>query len=217
MKVALGMARSRVEQKDGSNMTTAAKNEMKSNLLFMSKFFRHGITIASIWPSSRALSRATVREVDWSQAATIVELGAGTGPITEEIVKRLQPHTRFISIERDEDFFKILQQRFSNRPNVEIVHADVRNIDTILRERGIEKVDYFISGLATPTLPPNVRRRLLVSIRRYLSPRGCFSNITEFPLIYLGYYKNLFKHVHFQFVPANMPPGGVYHCRGWKV
>ena len=197
--------------------TVAKKNSIKSNFLFLGKFFRHGKQIASIWPSSRSLSRATIREIDWDTAGTIVELGAGTGPITEEIIKRLKPQTRFITIERDADFFKILQQRFVNLPNVEIVHADVRNIDTILRERGIDKVDYFISGLPTPSLPEHVRRRMLVSIRRYLSPQGCYSNITEIPLIYLGYYKNLFKHVHFQFVPANMPPGGVYHCRGCKM
>src|SRR5919106_1276097 len=55
---------------------------MKDSLLFLGKFLRHGTAIASLAPSSRWLSRATVRNVDWDRAKILVELGAGTGPIT---------------------------------------------------------------------------------------------------------------------------------------
>jgi phospholipid N-methyltransferase len=83
----------------------------------------------------------------------------------------------------------------------------------VLKSRGIEQVDYFISGLPTPSLPVHVRRRMFVSIRRYLSPGGVFSNITEVPWFYLKYYKSVFQDVSFDLVAFNVPPGGVYHCR----
>jgi ornithine lipid N-methyltransferase len=185
----------------------------RSGLLFLSKFFKQGRRIGSVWPSSRAMSRATLTEVDWQRAQVIVELGAGTGPITAEIVQRLCPHTRLLAIERDADFAQILQKRFSGHPNVEIVHGDVRETDGILKARNITNVDYFISGLATPTLPKGVQRRMFAAVRKYLSPQGCFSNITEIPLWYLRYYRGLFNTVDFQVVPINIPPGGVYHCR----
>ena len=51
---------------------------MQENLLFMRKFFKHGLTIASVWPSSVAMSRATIAKIDWRHARIIVELGAGT-------------------------------------------------------------------------------------------------------------------------------------------
>ena len=50
-----------------------------------------------------------------------------------------------------------LRQRFADHPNIEIVHADVREIDTILKARKIEKVDFIISGLPTPSLPISAR------------------------------------------------------------
>src|SRR2546430_849385 len=103
-----------------------AESLLKSNLVFLLKFLRHGTTIASIWPSSKALSRATINQVDFERAQVIVELGAGTGPITDAIMERLKPHTRFIAIERDADFAKILRDRFKGAANLEIVHADVR-------------------------------------------------------------------------------------------
>jgi phospholipid N-methyltransferase len=192
------------------------KPRLKENFLFLGKFLRHGTTIASVWPSSPSLAKATIKEIDWSQVKVVVELGAGTGPITDQIIRRLKPQTVFIAIERDRDFAKILQRRFSGHKNVEIVQADVRDLDTVLKARGIKHVDAFVSGLPTPTLPPNVRNRMLASVRRYLVDGGVYSNITEIPFLYWKYYKKFFKQVSFDFVVKNMPPGGVYHCRACK-
>jgi phospholipid N-methyltransferase len=188
-------------------------SQIKSNLLFLGKFLRHGTKIASVWPSSKMLARATIKEVDWEKANVIVELGAGTGAITEEVIARLKPHTKFLAIERDADFVRILRERFSGLANVEIIHADVRDIDAILRAHGIMKVDYFLSGLPTPSLPPVVRGRMFAGVRKYMAPHGVYSNITEIPLLHWRHYKGWFEKVEFQFVPVNVPPGGVYHCR----
>lgn len=194
----------------------AKPNSIKSNFLFLGKFFKHGITIASIWPSSKSLAKATIKEVDFDKANVIVELGAGTGPITDALIRRLKPHTKFIAIERDADFARILHDRFTGLPNVEIVHADVKDLESILKARGIERVDYFISGLATPTLPEPVQLRMLACVRKYMPDHGVYSNITEVPYYYLKYYKSLFDNVDFKIVMKNMPPGGVYHCRAMK-
>jgi phosphatidylethanolamine/phosphatidyl-N-methylethanolamine N-methyltransferase len=157
-----------------------------------------------------------VKQVDWANAKVVVELGAGTGPITEAAVAKLQSHTKLIAIERDGDFAKILQQRFADHPNVVIVQGDVRDLEKILKARGIEKVDAFVSGLPTPSLPKSVRRRMFVAIRRYLAPNGVYSNLTEIPYWYLRYYKNVFHQVKFDLVVRNFPPGGVFHCRAMR-
>ena len=52
---------------------------MSDFTLFLGKFLRHGTAIASIAPSSRWLSRLTVRNIDWARAATLVELVAAPG------------------------------------------------------------------------------------------------------------------------------------------
>jgi ornithine lipid N-methyltransferase len=192
------------------------KDRMKENFLFLRKFFRHGMRIASVWPSSVAMSRATISKINWHHARVVVELGAGTGPITEQIIHRLQPHTRLIVIERDRDFAAILQRRFSDHSNVEIVQADVRDLAAVLKARGITRVDAFVSGLPTPSLPASVRNRMLASVRRYLADGGIFSNITEVPFFYWNYYRKIFKDVTFDLVMRNMPPGGVYHCRACR-
>ena len=188
----------------------------RSNFVFLGKFLRHGTKIASVWPSSKTLARATIREVDFDKAKVIVELGAGTGPITHAVIARLKPHTKFIAVERDNDLYRILHDRFSGLPNVEIIHADVRDLDTLLKARGIDRVDYFVSGLPTPSLPEGVRLRMLACVRKYMPAHGVYSNITEIPYLYWKYYKGYFNDVDFQFVAVNMPPGGVYHCRAMR-
>jgi ornithine lipid N-methyltransferase len=192
------------------------KHSMRENLLFMGKYLRHGRKIASVWPSSVAMSRATIGKIDWDRAKVIVELGAGTGAITEQIVRRLQAHTTLIAIERDGDFVGVLRRRFSEHENVEIVQADVRDLDRLFEARSIRHVDAFVSGLPTPSLPKGVREPMLASVNRYLVEGGVFSNITEVPFWYWKFYRRFFKEVSFELVVWNMPPGGVYHCRACR-
>ena len=49
---------------------------MNDFMLFLGKFLTQGTAIASVAPSSRWLSRTTVRNVDWERARVLVELGA---------------------------------------------------------------------------------------------------------------------------------------------
>ncbi|MDX2035971.1 MAG: methyltransferase domain-containing protein [Isosphaeraceae bacterium] len=186
---------------------------MSDHSLFLKKFLAHGTKIASLAPSSPWLSRATIRNVDWSKLDTIVELGAGTGPITKEIVDRLRPETRFLTLERDPDFARLLRERFSGRANVEVIEGDVRDLATMLSERGIDRVEAVISGLPIPSFPKELTRELFQVIHRVLHPEGTFNQITELALVYKGLYKRYFEDVRFIFEPRNLPPAGAYHCR----
>src|SRR3954454_10659346 len=94
--------------------------------LFFGKFLRHGTKIASLAPSSPWLSRATVGNVDWARADVIVELGAGTGPITRVIAKRARPETKVVVLERDADFAAILRERFAKHAHFDVIEGDVR-------------------------------------------------------------------------------------------
>lgn len=181
--------------------------------LFFRKFLRHGLVIASVTPSSRWLSRATVAPIDWDRARVIVELGAGTGPITRVIAERARPDCRVIVLERDPDFAAILRDEFGRLANFEIVHGDVRHLHSILTSFGIDRVDHVVSGLATPSLPPDTRRELFDALRVVLKPEGGFHQITEIPWIYWPFYRRHFEEVRFVLEPRNIPPGGVYHCR----
>jgi phospholipid N-methyltransferase len=184
--------------------------------LFLGKFFKHGTAIASLAPSSRWLSRTTVRNVDWARAKVLVELGAGTGPITRVLAEKARPDCRVVVLERDPDFARLLHQRFDHLPNFDVVAGDVRDLTEILADRGINRVDAIISGLPVPSFPRELQRDLFRVIRPILAPEGTFNQITELPLVYWRFYKAFFDEVRFAFEPRNFPPAGAYFCRGVK-
>ncbi len=190
---------------------------MNDHTLFLGKFFKQGTAIASVAPSSRWLARLTVRNIDWRQTDTVVELGAGTGPITRVIAARVQPSTRVVVVERDPDFARLLRQRFHDRANFEIVLGDVRDLEAILRDLGINSVDYVVSGLPVPSFPKSLQADLFRVVGAVLRPAGTYNQITEIPWLYWRFYRRFFREVRFVFEPRNLPPAGAYFCQGIKI
>jgi phosphatidylethanolamine/phosphatidyl-N-methylethanolamine N-methyltransferase len=140
--------------------------------LFLGKFLRQGTAIASLAPSSPWLARTTVRNVDWERSRVLVELGAGTGPITRVLAERAHPDCKVVVLERDPDFSRLLRGRFEGRPNLDVVEGDCRDLAAILADRGIGRADAIISGLPVPSFPEGLRRELFRVVRARPRPRG---------------------------------------------
>jgi phosphatidylethanolamine/phosphatidyl-N-methylethanolamine N-methyltransferase len=184
--------------------------------LFLGKFLKHGTAIASLAPSSPWLSRTTVRNVDWDRARVLVELGAGTGPITRVLAEKARPECQVVVLERDPDFARLLKERFQGQSNFDVIEGDVRDLSGLLADRGIARADYVISGLPVPSFPKDLQRDLFRVVRAVLSPEGTFNQITEMPWVYWRFYRRFFEDVRFAFEPRNFPPAGAYFCRGVK-
>jgi phospholipid N-methyltransferase len=181
--------------------------------LMLKKFWQKGRSIASFAPSSRFMARSMLKGIDFGSARCIVELGAGTGPVTAELIKRVQPHTRVVVIELDPDLCARLKSRF---PHLDVIQGDACQFDKYLAERGIGQVDHVLSELPLPSFPANLRDAILATSAKTLAPTGTFRQLTVMPLIYYRMYRRYFDDVRFQFVFRNLPPGGVYVCRGYR-
>ncbi len=190
---------------------------MNDFALFLGKFLTQGTRIASVAPSSRWLSRMTVANIDWARVTALVELGAGTGPITRVIAELARPDCRIVVIERDRDFARLLKERFEGRANFDIVEGDVRDLGSILADRNVASVDHVISGLPVPSFPRGLQLDLFRAVRSVLHGDGTYNQITEIPWLYWGFYRKFFDDVRFVFEPRNVPPGGAYFCRGVKA
>ncbi|VTR93029.1 sam-dependent methyltransferase : Ribosomal RNA adenine methylase transferase OS=Isosphaera pallida (strain ATCC 43644 / DSM 9630 / IS1B) GN=Isop_2139 PE=4 SV=1: RrnaAD [Gemmata massiliana] len=184
--------------------------------LMMRAFLTQGKKIASFAPSSRFMARKILDGINWATAGSIVELGAGTGPITAEMVKLASPKTRLVVIELDPVLCGRLRERFRGSPNVEVILGDATKFGELLAERGIPKVDHVLSGLPLPSFPAEARDSILATAARTLGAGGTFRQLTVMPLVYYKLYRRYFEAVRFRFVPFNLPPGGVYVCRGFR-
>jgi phospholipid N-methyltransferase len=139
----------------------------------------------------------------------VVELGAGTGPITAELLKRAPTTCKVIIVERDPDFCDRLRERF---PGADIVQADAANLEQVLAERGVERVDHFLCGLPLPSFERSARDHILEVVHRRLMPEGTFRQLTHLPWVYYRMYRRYFGEVRFHLVFRNVPPAGFYTC-----
>ena len=100
---------------------------------------------------------------------------------------------------------------------MDVILGDATKFDELLAERGIPKVDHVLSGLAAAVVPRRRPRRGPGNVRAARSRTGgTFRQLTVMPLIYYKLYRRYFEDVRFRFVPLNLPPGGVYVCRGYR-
>jgi phospholipid N-methyltransferase len=197
--------------RQGADPPRSTKARQPDWLLFFSKFLKHGSEIASFVPSSSYLARAVVRGIDFSTCRCVVELGAGTGPITAEILRLAPPTCRAIVVERDRDFCARLRERFAT---ADIVEADAADLERVLDQRGIAQVDHFLCGLPLPSFKRPARDHILDIVQRRLSPQGTFRQLTHMPWVYYRLYRRYFGTVDFKFVFRNLPPAGYYVCSG---
>ena len=203
--------------KTNPNPPPAAKNPRGPDWWLMIKaFLTQGKRIASFAPSSRFMARKLLNGIDWTTTRAIVELGAGTGPITAAMVKAARPDTKLVVIELDPTLCGRLRNRFRDTPNVDVVLGDATKFGEILAERGIATVDHVISGLPLPSFPAVARDTILETSAKMIAEGGTFRQLTVMPLIYYKMYRRYFESVRFRFVPFNLPPGGVYVCRGYR-
>jgi len=74
------------------------------------------------WLSDRKALTRIVEAGEIGDDDTVVEIGAGTGLLTEELAKRAK---RLIAVEVDEELAQRLRHHFSSSSNVSILQADV--------------------------------------------------------------------------------------------
>jgi 16S rRNA (adenine1518-N6/adenine1519-N6)-dimethyltransferase len=67
-----------------------------------------------------------LRLADLASDDAVVEIGAGTGTLTEVLASRVG---RLLALELDRDLIPPLRRRFADRPQVEIVHANALTFD----------------------------------------------------------------------------------------
>ena len=90
-------------------------------LRFLLAFVTHPRQVGAVLPTSRAAVRDMLDLADVAEAELVVELGAGTGSGTGEILARLGPGARFVALEMDPRLAKLLDQRYPD-PRLQLIY-----------------------------------------------------------------------------------------------
>ncbi|MEY3901572.1 MAG: hypothetical protein RL189_878 [Pseudomonadota bacterium] len=174
-------------------------------------FVRSPQQIGTIIPSSRFLARKMIACVNAQSAKCIVELGAGTGSITSEMLRQAGAQTRVLIIDVNADAVRLLKERLKQSTNVEIIHADARYLEKILGERGIESVEAIVSSLPFTSLSSEMTDEILATAARVLKADGhfvAFQYTTVLSRKFADFFQIRAKKLEFR----NIPPAIIYDC-----
>ncbi len=194
----------------------------------MSKFDQ----TASFIPSSRYLVDALLEPVPLAKAKCVVELGTGTGVVTEGILRRLGPHGHVHAIEIDEGMLQRTAETLGDarlRPTL----GSAEEIQALLHQHGCTApCDAVISSLGLSLFPLEMRDRVLASVAEVLSSAGVFMQFSYLHTRFFVYsqthrkvsrwyarpfLEEKFQSVKSRLVPANFPPAVVYTCHGVRA
>jgi len=108
------------------------------------EFMRAPARVATLTASSDALVAAMTAPVSDGDAPVVVELGAGTGRVTDALQRRRCGVGRHLAIELS----PVLARRLAERhPRVTVVCADAAELPAVLKAHGIAQVDALLSLL----------------------------------------------------------------------
>ncbi|MGV9771000.1 class I SAM-dependent methyltransferase, partial [Streptosporangium sp. NPDC003464] len=117
---------------------------------FMSVALRRQGVVGAIAPSSPTLARALTAVVPTGGTPVVIELGPGTGPISEAIRRRLASGSRHLAVEIEPDLAAHLRR---TRPWMETIQGDAADLGALLSEAGVERADAVVSTLPWSLFP----------------------------------------------------------------
>src|SRR5689334_24258074 len=79
---------------------------------FIRSWLEKPLSTGAVTPSGRVLARTMARYVDPGLPGPIVELGPGTGPVTEALVTQGITPDRLVLVEFNPTFCQLLRSRF---------------------------------------------------------------------------------------------------------
>ena len=164
--------------------------------------------VGAVLPTSQRTVRTMLALAPLAEARCVVELGAGTGPYTGEILRRMGTQARLLAFEIDPALARGLAERFPD-PRLRVIADSAANLEAHLDGA---RPDVIVSALPFTSLPATVRREVLDVARRVLTPGGVML-VLQYSLFAQRELERTFGAVERRLSPLNIPPAVLFACR----
>lgn len=155
------------EQKNGIRLDDEVR--------FIRSWLERPLSTGAVTPSSRLLARTMARYVDPDMPGPVIELGPGTGPVTEALIGEGIDPQRLVLVEFNPAFCQLLRKRF---PEATVVQGDAYSLRQVLGGILRGPAAALVSGLPLVTKPMRIRLRLLREAFELLRPGAPFVQFT---------------------------------------
>jgi phosphatidylethanolamine/phosphatidyl-N-methylethanolamine N-methyltransferase len=142
---------------------------------FLRSWIEKPLHVGAVMPSGRLLARTMAQYVDIDSDAPVVELGPGTGAITNALIERGIDQSRLVLVEYNPGFCALLRDRY---PRAKVVQGDAYRLRDSLRHVLGQPASAIVSGLPLVTKPMQIRLRLIRDAFLALAPGAPFVQFT---------------------------------------
>jgi len=129
----------------------------------------------AVAPSGRALARAMAAAIGSPPQGLVVELGPGTGPVTQSLIEARVPPARLVLVEYDPGFCRMLERRFGG---VRVIQGDAYDLPRTLASFAGQPIAAVVSSLPLLNQPPPRRTKLIADAFALMGPSGVFVQFT---------------------------------------
>ncbi|GAA2809369.1 class I SAM-dependent methyltransferase [Saccharopolyspora taberi] len=161
-----------------SRAATGAATMFTEYRTFFATAVRNPRMVGAATPTSAAVAATVAQVVPTTGTPVVVELGPGTGSLSNGIRERLPAGARHIGIELGADLAEHLRE---HKPWMEVIHGNAGDLLSLLDERGIGKVDAVISSIPWSLLPDEEQDHILKQTTEALAPNAAFTALTYLP------------------------------------
>ena len=147
--------------------------------LFLKSWFSSPKQMGTLFPSTGKTGQMIADLIKDPENMLVVELGAGTGQVTEKILEDGVDPENFATVEFDQRFCKELQIKFPQLNT--ILNIDAAEVLSHLPAKFIGKTDYLISTLPLLTLGDTKAKAIVDAIFKVLKPNGVYIQVTLSP------------------------------------
>ena len=184
---------------------------LDDEMRFIRTWFEKPLSTGAVMPSSKALARTMAAYVDPQSTGPIIELGPGTGPVTQALVQRGIDPKRLVLVEFDPDFCRLLRSRY---PAATVVQGDAYRLRRLLGTTMREPAAAVVSGLPLVTKPLRTRLRLISDALGLLAPGAPFIQFTYAMVPPIPKALAGIKAESSDLIWMNLPPARVWVYRG---
>jgi len=133
-------------------------NKMNSEMMFLSRWIKSPLTVASITPSSARLANAMAANLPDGDGP-VIELGGGTGKITRALLDAGVAPDYLIVVERDPHFYHYMKQHF---PEVTVILGDACDLTSLLIDLQIKTpARAVVSGLPLLAMDKSIQKKIV--------------------------------------------------------
>ena len=148
---------------------------LDDEMRFIRSWIEKPLSIGAVTPSSRVLARTMARYIDPAAEGPVVELGPGTGPVTEALVEQGIDPSRLILVEFNPEFCRLLRARY---PDAMVIRGDAYALRRVLGDQLRQPASAVVSGLPLVTKPLKTRVRLAHEAFKVMQPGAPFVQFT---------------------------------------